>query len=196
VRERARRITPSVLASSSLRPRAALLVLIAALVALLAGPAPASAAPTASGSVEQVMVTGATAGARVTLLDVRGRRVATRRVNRLGAALFRDVRPGRGYRLRGAGTSARRLTVLSRRSAPRRTRYRQSIPTSGYGYLTTRDGIKLAINVRLPAGGGPEPYPTLIEYSGYGYARDPSGESSIAAIAAIELSPEGSRAYP
>ena len=30
--------------------------------------------------------------------------------------------------------------------------YDQAIPTSGYGYLTTRDGTKLAIDVRLPGG--------------------------------------------
>ena len=51
------------------------------------------------------------------------------------------------------------VTVLPDRSAPPSTRiYDQRIPASGYGYLTTRDGTKLAIDVRLP--GGPGPYPT------------------------------------
>ena len=59
--------------------------------------------------------------------------------------------------------------------------YRQEIPASGYGYLTTRDGTRLAIDVRLPA--GPGPYPTVVEYAGYGYA-DPDGpQSSIAPVA-------------
>ena len=79
--------------------------------------------------------------------------------------------------------------------------YDQSIPSDGYGYLTTRDGTKLAINVhppqdvsdalpvgvplpplpKLPDGVGATP--TLIEYSGYGYA-DPAGpQSGIAIIA-------------
>ncbi|MBV9603742.1 MAG: CocE/NonD family hydrolase, partial [Solirubrobacterales bacterium] len=54
---------------------------------------------------------------------------------------------------------------------------------SGYGYLTVRDGIKLAIDVRLPS--GPGPYPTVVEYSGYGYA-DPAGpQSGIAPIANV-----------
>jgi uncharacterized protein len=76
------------------------------------------------------------------------------------------------------------VTVLPDRSAPPSTRiYDQRIPTSGYGYLTTRDGTKLAIDVRLP--GGPGPYPTLIEYSGYGYA-DPAGaQSGISPIATL-----------
>ncbi|HEY6397209.1 MAG TPA: CocE/NonD family hydrolase, partial [Solirubrobacteraceae bacterium] len=55
------------------------------------------------------------------------------------------------------------------------------VPSSGYGYLTTRDGTKLAIDVRLPS--GPPPYPTLFEYAGYGYA-DPAGaQSGISQIA-------------
>src|SRR5204863_337586 len=70
--------------------------------------------------------------------------------------------------------------------------------SSGYGYLTTRDGTKLAIYVHppqdvanaLPLPGGVKlpqvgngPYPTLIEYAGYGYA-DPAGPQSGIAILA------------
>jgi hypothetical protein len=79
------------------------------------------------------------------------------------------------------GSSAA-VTVQPDRSAPPSTNiYRQRIPRSGYGYLTVRDGIKLAIDVHLP--GGPGPYPTVIEYSGYGYA-DPAGpQSGIAPVA-------------
>ena len=32
--------------------------------------------------------------------------------------------------------------------------YKQSIPESGYGYLTTRDGTQLAIDVHPPSLGG------------------------------------------
>ena len=71
-------------------------------------------------------------------------------------------------------------------------------PRHGYQYLTTRDGTKLAIDVRPPLPAGmllpghavaaeaqdyDPPYPTLIEYSGYGYA-DPAGpENGIAMLA-------------
>jgi predicted acyl esterase len=151
----------------------------------------ASAAPrfTARGSAEQVDVTGATAGQRLSLADGSGRVVHTRRVDYLGALLFRDVTPGSGYRVRATGpggSGSPKLTVLSDRPAPPSTRiYDQRIPTSGYGYLTTRDGTKLAIDVRLPGGRGP--YPTLIEYAGYGYADPYNGgpESGIAQIANI-----------
>jgi predicted acyl esterase len=134
---------------------------------------------TARGSAEQVQVTGAKPGAKVTLRDARGRTVTTQRAGSRGGAVFRELKPG-AYRV---GT--RRVTVFSTRSAPPSTKsYKQKIPSDGYGYLTTRDGTKLAIAVRLPAGGKP-PYPTLIEYSGYGYANPSGGESSVAQIAQL-----------
>ena len=86
--------------------------------------------------------------------------------------------------------------MLSTRPAPPNTNvYNQTIPSSGYRYLTTRDGTKLAIDVHPPSdvtnaapGVDPPaapsgPTPTLIEYSGYGYA-DPAGPQSGIAILA------------
>jgi uncharacterized protein len=159
--------------------------------ALLAAPAQASASAavafSAHGSVEQVWALGLRPQAHVALINRLGVVVYRRRADALGGVVFRLVTPGRGYRVRGTAarggvkTSAA-VTVLPDRSAPPSTRiYKQRIPTSGYGYLTTRDGTKLAIDVRLPAGNGP--YPTLVEYAGYGYA-DPAGaESGISQIA-------------
>jgi uncharacterized protein len=156
--------------------------LIAAVaLALLA--APSAMAITAHGSVRQVYVVGARPGERLTLVGRRGQTVAVRRAGPLGGAVFRGVAPGSGYRLQETGAPRTpTLTVLPDRSAPPNTRlYRQRIPRSGYGYLTVRDGIRLAVDVRLPA--GPGPYPTVVEYSGYGYA-DPAGaQSGIAPIA-------------
>ncbi len=139
---------------------------------------------TVRGSVDQVDVTGAQPGALLHLLNARGHSLAARRVDPLGALLFRNVPAGRGYRVRGQGATSGRFTVLPDRSAPPSTRiYSQHIPSSGYGYLTTRDGTKLAIDVRTPGGTGP--YPTLIEYSGYGYA-DPAGaHSGISQVATL-----------
>jgi uncharacterized protein len=158
------------------RIRLAAAVVLAALTCLVAPTA--AAALQVRGSVEQVDVTGAKAHQRLTLTDRGGRKVATQRAGPLGAGLFRDVAPGRGYRVNQAGP----VTVLPNRSAPPNARvYRQRIPTEGYGYLTTRDGTKLAIDVHVPD--GPGPFPTLVEYSGYGYADPSGGESSIAQIA-------------
>jgi predicted acyl esterase len=137
----------------------------------------------------------------MSLLSPSGRKIATKRADGQGGLLFRNVKPGSGYRVRATagGAKSGALTVLSTRSAPPSTDiYNQTIPTSGYGYLTTRDGTKLAIDVHppsdvsnaLPVGihlpraaapGGASP--TLIEYSGYGYA-DPAGpQNGIAIIA-------------
>jgi len=163
----------------------------------------AAAAPTfsARGSVEQVYVTGLASGARMALVNSAGKTVATKQANSLGGLLFRGVAPGSGYRVRPAagGEASGPLTVLSTAPAPPSTGvYNQSIPSRGYGYLTTRDGTKLSMYVHppqdvanalpLPDGIdlpdlGAGPYPTLIEYSGYGYA-DPAGpQSGIAVLA-------------
>jgi uncharacterized protein len=189
--------------------RSGVAISVAALV-LLAGTGAAEAFD-AHGSARQVYVTGLAPHARVTLLKPNGRRAQRKRADGLGGLLFRKVRPGSGYRVRQGTTTSGPLTVLSNRAAPPSTSlYDQKLPSSGYGYLTTRDGTTLAIDVHppqdiaqaLPPGvtvgdiinhlpGGvtlPTPgpngtNPTLIEYSGYGYA-DPSGpQNGIALIA-------------
>ena len=154
----------------------------------LASEATASAATrlVVGGSVQQVYVTGARPGERLALVNRRGATIAELAAGSLGGQVFRNLKPGPGYRVRPAagGPASRAVTVLPDRSAPPSTKiYEQRIPSSGYGYLTTRDGTKLAIDVRLP--GGPGPYPTLIEYSGYGYA-DPAGaQNGISPIATL-----------
>ena len=171
-----------------------------ALLVLLLAPGSAAADPAidAHGSVEQVYATGLAPGAQVSLYDSGGAPVATREANQLGGVLFREVTPGSGYTvgLSANGPESPPLQVLTTQSAPPSTGiYNQSIPSSGYGYLTTRDGTRLAIDVHppqdvthvlpgaelppLPSG----PTPTLIEYSGYGYA-DPAGPQSGISILA------------
>jgi uncharacterized protein len=156
-------------------------VLVLVVGAMLAAAAGAQAASLhARGSVEQAYATGLGGGARATL-QRHGRTLRTRRADRQGGVLFTGLRPGRGYRIRSGSRTSGRLTVMSGRDAPPSTKiYDQTItatPGQGgltapdpanYQYLTTRDGTKLAIDVHTP--GGPGPWPTLVEYSGYGYA--------------------------
>ncbi|MPZ71011.1 MAG: CocE/NonD family hydrolase, partial [Actinobacteria bacterium] len=172
----------------------------------LAGAGPTAAATTSSidavGSVEQVYVTGLTPGAQASLLDAQGQPVKTQTVNPLGGVLFREVPPGNGYGVESEGAESDPLTVHGDDPAPwDPSIYDQSIPSSGYSYLTTRDGTKLALTVHpptspagqpgLPQGTqlpeGPTtylpPYPTLIEYSGYGYANPDGPQSGIAVLA-------------
>jgi predicted acyl esterase len=155
----------------------------------------------AHGSVEQVYVTGLEPRAQTSLLDRNGRTVKTKRADSLGAVLFRRVKPGKGYRVRlkKGGAKSGPLTVLTTRSKPPSTEiYNQEIPESGYGYMTTRDGTKLAYYVHppedvsnaFPTGYLPhiptgQPSPTLIEYSGYGYANPAGPNSGISIIANI-----------
>jgi predicted acyl esterase len=197
-------------ATSVLRIRIRVLLAALALVLLgattLAAPSARAAGDfTARGSARQVYVTGLPAGAAATLVDGQGQAVATRTADSLGGLLFRDVTPGDGYRVRqdATGATSAPLTVHSEDAAPwDPSIYDQTIPSDGYSYLTTRDGTQLALTVHPPThpagiGGLPEgfpvpngpdylpPYPTLIEYSGYGYADPASPVNGIAAIANV-----------
>ncbi len=171
---------------------------VALLLVLAASPAQAADSSfTARGSVEQVYVTGAGEGTALALVNAAGRTLKTRTAGPLGGVLFRNVKPGDGYRVTGGGQESGPLTVLTTADAPPSTDvYDQSIPASGYGYMTTRDGTKLSLYVHppqdvanaVPAGiklpalpGGPTP--TLIEYSGYGYANPAGPQSGIAILA-------------
>jgi uncharacterized protein len=80
-----------------------------AAIALIAAPDRASAANALAvhGSVEQVYVTGAQPGTKLTLLDRRGKRVARKPVGLLGGVLYRRVPAGKGYRVRAAEDRAR-----------------------------------------------------------------------------------------
>ena len=60
--------------------------------------------------------------------------------------------------------------------------YNQTLPAGGYGYMTARDGTSLSLDVRLPGPAADGPYPTLVEYSGYGYANPAGAESGISQI--------------
>jgi hypothetical protein len=147
----------------------------------------------------------------MSLLNKSGATVATQNADAQGGLLFRNVAPGSGYRvqLTSDGTESSPITVHSDAAAPwDPSIYNQSIPDNGYTYLTTRDGTKLAIDVHPPTSPAGEPgvpaeikipplislpgvphpdytppYPTLIEYSGYGYA-DPQGPVNGIAVLA------------
>jgi hypothetical protein len=176
---------------------------LAAFAACLMAAASASAF-TVQASVKQVDVTGLAPGAQVSLLRS-GATVDTQNADSLGGLLFRNVTPGPGYRVRAisSGETSALITVHPETAAPWDPGiYNQSIPDNGYTYLTTRDGTQLAIDVHppsspagepgsgeihlppLPASGSyTPPYPTLIEYSGYGYANPAGPENGIAVLA-------------
>ena len=155
-----------------------------ALVALLPASASAANSLAVHGSVNQVYVTGAQPGTSLRLIDRKGRKVSSRPVGSLGGVVFRRVPAGKGYRVRAAdGSRSARIGVMSARAAPKDPSiYNQSLPAGGYGYMTTRDGTSLSVDVRLPGPASDGPYPTLVEYAGYGYANPAGAESGISQI--------------
>jgi predicted acyl esterase len=182
---------------------------IAALAVCMATAAGASAF-TAAGSVDQVYVTGAAPAAQMSLLNSSGATIYTQNADSEGGLLFRNVKPGHGYHVRlvSNGEESGPIQVHSTASAPWDPAiYNQEIPDNGYTYLTTRDGIQLSIDVHPPTSPAGEPgvpsmfhfptvpipgvptpsytapYPTLIEYSGYGYANPAGPENGIAVLA-------------
>ena len=182
---------------------------VALLASLLVAVDTAAASPhakaghlVARGSVNEVQVTGVAKNAKVALTDAEGHTVATENADSLGGVVFYKVKAGSGYHVQvmPQGAKSGAITVHTDAAAPwDPSVYNQSVPDAGYGYLTTRDGTKLAYyvhpptspaglglpNVTLPAG-VPDyapPYPTLIEYSGYGYANPAGPESGIAILA-------------
>ena len=158
---------------------------LAALALVLLVPSAASAANSLAvhGSVNQVYVTGAQPGTSLRLVR-KGKTVSKKPVGSLGGDLFRRVAAGKGYRVRAAdGSLSVPVGVMRDRSAPKDPSiYNQTLPAGGYGYLTTRDGTSLAVDVRLPGPASAGPYPTLVEYSGYGYANPAGAESGISQI--------------
>jgi predicted acyl esterase len=187
--------------------RLALTIALTASLAVASLPVTGASADTATftavGSARQVYVTGLEPSTPASLVNGAAKVVETRSANSRGGLLFRDVPPGTGYRVRRVsdGAQSPELTVHSEAAAPWNPEvYDQSIPSNGYGYLTTRDGTKLAVNVHpptspagfpgvppgVPIPEGPAfmpPYPTLIEYSGYGFANPAGPTNGIAVLA-------------
>ncbi len=122
-------------------------------------------------------MTGAQPGAGLTLRldDLEWATTA----DELGNALWRDVTSGAGYTViettaAGVATSDP-FEIRGLTDHPATAFYADQVIEPGYGYLATRDGTQLSINVTLPGPVEDGPYPTVIEYSGY----DPSDPESV-----------------
>ncbi len=127
---------------------------------------------TARASVGQVFVTHATKDEALELRDAAGKVVATGKADKLGSLIFRKVAPGPGYRVVASGSNPELtsgpLHVLSvEDSKPSQDFYAKQVIEPGFGYLTMRDGTKLAYWATLPGPAADGPYPTVVNYSGY-----------------------------
>jgi hypothetical protein len=134
----------------------------------------AEASFAAHGSVNQVYITGATEGEVLELVGADSVVQQTGTVDAQGALIFRNVDAGASYRVvaghPGPLSASPALTVTNVDEPPPQEFYSSQTIGSGYGYLQTRDGTLLSINVILPGPIEDGPYATVIEYSGY----DPS----------------------
>ncbi|MDQ2827217.1 MAG: CocE/NonD family hydrolase, partial [Actinomycetota bacterium] len=159
-----------------------------------AAPAPPAASAAVPGpfsahdSVNQVYVTGAGAGEEVSLLDAGGAAVATGTTDSAAAYLFRDVAAGTGFQVvrTSDSTTITGLTVTDPTDNPTDAHYTAEaaahpLPAGGYGYLATRDGTTLSVNVTMPKDGSSGPWPVVINYSGY----DPSTPNTTPQEAAV-----------
>ncbi len=146
--------------------------LLAALIGLVPQPPIAAAPPpfTARASVNQVSAEDLTPGDAVDLLDAADAVVASATADDQGSMLFREVAQGPGYRVRQDGAVSDPLTVMSPDVNPDPSFYDGITMHQGYGYVPTRDGTTLSINVTFPNDGTAGPWPVVIDYSGY----DPS----------------------
>jgi predicted acyl esterase len=137
---------------------------------------------TAGGSVGQIYVTGAEAREPLRLVRGDGRVIAQEAADARGSLILRDVPVGERYRVAaGSGTdltASEVLAVTDWMTPPPESFYAQQEIGDGYQYLTTRDGISLAMTVHLPGPVEDGPYPTVIEYSGYSPADPESPQPS------------------
>jgi predicted acyl esterase len=90
------------------------------------------------------------------------------------------VQAGSGFTVRREDTTPAQVTkpfdILGRDDHPKASFFDAEAgkvgptgtATSWFGYVTMRDGVKLSVNVRLPGPPDKGPYPTVVEYSGYG----------------------------
>ncbi len=159
---------------SSFRSAALLTAAIAAFALLAtAGSAVAAKATfTAHGSIGQAYVLGAKPGTKLQLVNAKGKVVGTGKADALGSKIFIDRTPGKGYIVRAGSARTAKFTILRPGQNPPQSFYKKQSLVKGLNYVTTRDGVELAMTVRLPPGKtlADGPFPTVIEYSGYAVA--------------------------
>jgi hypothetical protein len=155
---------------------------VAAGAVVVGSPAPAGASGVlvgihGHGSIDEAYILGAPSGARLSVVNGAGRRVGSGVVDSLGSLIVRNLTPGSGYRFEegsgGQTVSTASFSVLSTTdSTPPPSVYSSQHLHAGLNYVRMRDGILIAATVRLPPGKtlADGPFPTVIEYSGYGTA--------------------------
>ncbi len=142
-------------------------------------PAPKITAPAtfkARGSVGEAYVTGATEGDTLLLVNRHDRTIRKGVADRFGSKIFYDINPAAGFTVRlkkdGKVQGTKKFSILKPGDNPAQSFYKNQTLKQGLNYVTMRDGVELAMTVRLPQGKtlADGPFPTVIEHSGYGTA--------------------------
>lgn len=141
---------------------------------LKAAPKITSKAPyTARGSVGDAYVKGATPGTKLLLVNSNNKIVRTGKADSYGSEIFYDVAPGKVFTVRtpkGKGSQGTKsFKVLKPGANPPQSFYDKIELKQGLNFVKMRDGVEIAMTVRLPMGKtlADGPFPTYIEYSGY-----------------------------
>ncbi len=144
-------------------------LLLLTLIGLLAGTSAASAAGMkVRTSIGEVYVVDAKPKQQFNLLNKAGVLVHKGKADKYGSLVFHGLREGDKFTVR-SGSFTKKVTTLKGSTPPPAAFYKKQKLVEGLNYLEMRDGIKLAVTVRLPAGKKitDGPFPTLVEYSGY-----------------------------
>ncbi|HEY4378373.1 MAG TPA: CocE/NonD family hydrolase, partial [Acidimicrobiales bacterium] len=106
------------------------------------------------------------------------------------------VKAGSGYTVRDESTTpvtvSKQFAVAARDDDPPSSFYDKLAgklgptgnQTKWYGYVPMRDGVQLSVNIVLPGPADKGPYPTVVEYSGYGPA-NPGAQEPGSMIAGL-----------
>lgn len=130
----------------------------------------------ARGSVGDAYVTGAKPNTSLMLVNKKERVIRTGKTDQFGAKIFYDVPPGANYSVRTRVNKKRvlgtkKFPVLKPDDNPDQSFYKSKERElkPGLNYVTMRDGVELAMTVRLPPGKklSDGPFPAMIEHSGY-----------------------------
>lgn len=128
----------------------------------------------ARGSVGEIYVTGAKPGTKLMLVNGKEKLVTRGDADSFGSKIFYDITPGNGYSVRSRVNKkkvegTKKVEILKPDDNPAQSFYDRIDLKPGLNYVTMRDGVELAMTVRLPAGKtlADGPFPTMIEHSGY-----------------------------
>ena len=137
------------------------------------------------GSVGEAYVVNAEEGDLLMLVNAKNKVLRTGTADRFGSKIFYYLASGPNYSVRlqkdGEVYGTDKFSVRRMGANPKQSFYDNIELEQGLNYVKMRDGVELAMTVRLPPGKtlAQGPFPTFIEYSGYQVAAPASLIDSV-----------------